>query len=114
MQPEHSELRFARDQSETERVDPGHGQGSQSNDRLGKTIRPRVPDASADSTRDTLVGASPKGRPPENGEAVRFIQLGIEVPRYTDQRQGFSTHSPTHKSYCLARLPRTLAVPAVL
>jgi hypothetical protein len=27
---------------------------------------------------------------------------------------GFSTHSPTHKFHCLARLPRTLAVPAVL
>jgi hypothetical protein len=26
----------------------------------------------------------------------------------------FPTHSPTHKSCCLIRLPRTLAVPAVL
>jgi hypothetical protein len=40
--------------------------------------------------------------------------LGIEAPQYTGQRQGFSTHSPTHKSNCLARLPRTMAAPAVL
>jgi hypothetical protein len=27
---------------------------------------------------------------------------------------GIPTHSSTHNYYCLARLPRTLAVPAVL
>jgi hypothetical protein len=43
-----------------------------------------------------------------------FHSAGIEAHRYTDQRQGFSTHSPTHKFDRLARLPRTLAVPAVL